>query len=503
MNSNQHLRNRLVELDNQIALLQAERKSIQKSLGTLTYPVLQLPWEMTSEIIMHCIPNVQDSKPIFGGPQSWCFRRDDPPIALALAQTCAKWRSVAFKMPQLWSVFRIVISTNGIPSRGFQNWIERAGSSPLSFILDRPDRSGILPEMIQPILNLSTQWQNVELRLPYTDFLRSTFQSNLNGRLPCLQELQITTSYEVGGGQGAHPINVFEQAPNLQVVVLDGLPPTMILLPWTHLTHFGGNMFSAEECLHVLQLAVALVECKFTNVYHDGDQIQLSSPPHPNLEILHLKGQPICLNILGILSLPALVELEFNDGTDWDGKNRHKEIGPLLQSSPHMQHISLSQGYRRFTYGFPSKSFPHLTILEINDMIESDMPSFLSTLLEGSIPHLRRLSIAGYSVPKESIDYGELANTLEHRWNNSTGCKLESFQLTWASRGSVFGNIAYNSHLLMPYSVFRWNLSRFLDLVEEGMGISVVAEIWALAEPEFRPWQGEDIRATMATQTWI
>ncbi|KAJ7123041.1 hypothetical protein C8R44DRAFT_785170 [Mycena epipterygia] len=48
--STQDLRDRLAELDAQIQILERGRKKIQRKLQTLTFPVLALPAEVTSEI---------------------------------------------------------------------------------------------------------------------------------------------------------------------------------------------------------------------------------------------------------------------------------------------------------------------------------------------------------------------------------------------------------------------------------------------------------------------
>ncbi|KAJ7226646.1 hypothetical protein B0H12DRAFT_1223779 [Mycena haematopus] len=262
MQSNQLLRDRLVELNAQIALLEAERRLVQEKLQTVTYPILQLPFDLTSEIFVCCLPDLQHADPLFN-----LSYQLELPTALLLSQICRAWRDIAFNTPKIWSMFRIDIEAwLKDRSRRFDDWVQRARGSPLSFILEIPSPSAhaASPAILHPILALSNQWQNVDLQLRSMDLVSREFQSHLRRKLPSLQKLQIRTFKDIS--QAKTVATAFELAPSLRSVVLQHLQPSLILLPWQQLTHFTGKGLEGRECLHVVRLAVALVECKFDTI---------------------------------------------------------------------------------------------------------------------------------------------------------------------------------------------------------------------------------------------
>ncbi|KAF8177766.1 hypothetical protein K438DRAFT_1978372 [Mycena galopus ATCC 62051] len=203
MNSNHCLRGRLTEINAQIARLEAERKIIQGKLHSAsTSPILRLPFEMTSEIFVHCFPDLREAQDIFK------FGRQQLPTPLPLSQR----------------------NNHVQRSRQFASWVKRAGFAPLSFVINTRDPS--LPAILDPIFALSVQWRDVDLRLPYRDLVTEYFQSNLHGKLPILEKLEIAMAVtDVRANGPAPPITAFELAPRLRRVSLEGLPPSLILFP--------------------------------------------------------------------------------------------------------------------------------------------------------------------------------------------------------------------------------------------------------------------------------
>ncbi|KAF7354695.1 F-box domain-containing protein [Mycena sanguinolenta] len=240
MDSNQRLRDRLEDIKAQIALLRAEKEMIEEKLHSIKYPVLSLPFELTSEIFFHCLPDLQHADPIFDVSPVRL------PAAVLLTQICRTWRAVALKTPRIWAIFRIDVEAwppddCSRDALRLGQWAERSGVSPLSFVLnrqrDRPYRPLTPPAILAPILALAKQWQNVNLCLPHIDLVSEQFQSTLHGRLPRLETLQITSDRV----SATTVVSAFEMAPSLRRVVLEGLPPTKIFLPWKQLTHFSAD----------------------------------------------------------------------------------------------------------------------------------------------------------------------------------------------------------------------------------------------------------------------
>ncbi|KAJ6473277.1 hypothetical protein C8R45DRAFT_410500 [Mycena sanguinolenta] len=223
MESNQSLRDRLAQLDVRIAILEAERKIIRKKLNSITYPILKLPFEVTSEIFFNCLPDIQDAHPIFD------FSPERLPIPVLLTQICRVWRDIAFKTQKIWATFSLGVDEiwgqdHTHRSRRLCEWLEKAELSPLSFVLERRDidrssAGGTLPPLLRPILALSDQWQNVHLYIPYEELVKEQLQSDLRGRLHSLEKLR--TIRNLGGGTDV--VTAFELAPSLRCVVLEHL----------------------------------------------------------------------------------------------------------------------------------------------------------------------------------------------------------------------------------------------------------------------------------------
>ncbi|KAJ7182388.1 hypothetical protein C8R43DRAFT_845088, partial [Mycena crocata] len=93
-------------------------------------PALKLPYELTSQIFMDCLPVYGRARPSL---------RAAP---LLLAQICVVWRSVALSLPQLWSSVFLEFSRPGRTSKLANNsialvdcWFGRSGQHPLSITI--------------------------------------------------------------------------------------------------------------------------------------------------------------------------------------------------------------------------------------------------------------------------------------------------------------------------------------------------------------------------------
>ncbi|KAF7354682.1 F-box domain-containing protein [Mycena sanguinolenta] len=370
MDTNQSLRDRLAEIDAQIALLQTEREIIQKHLQSVTYPVLSLPFDVTSEIFTLCLPDLEHAESIFNS-KSLC-RRYLLPTVLLLSQICRVWRAIASKTSKLWAIFRLVADAwpedHALGALRLVEWTTRAGSSPLSFVFGHkeryPDRIRALPAILALILALSHQWQHVDLSLnPHEDLISEQFQSALHGRLPSLETLQITST------SPTRPwimTTAFEVAPSLRRVVLNGIQPRMILLPWKQLTYVSTDSVYFTDCMHILQFAVSLVECKFGHINGFTDQ-----PGHPSdhsdplchsdLKVFRLKGCDECGGIFGLTTLPSLAELVLDD-TDVDASEHYQQFVDLLSRfRPPLLRLPPWRCVSAHTARLPISDRPHLS----------------------------------------------------------------------------------------------------------------------------------------------
>ncbi|KAF8173772.1 hypothetical protein K438DRAFT_2050572 [Mycena galopus ATCC 62051] len=455
--SNQILGDRLAAINARIPLLEAERKIVWKELRSVTYPVLSLPFEVTSEIFLRCLPDLQDSKPIFN------FSRHNLPMPLLLSQVCRDWRDIVFKTPRIWAMLRISIQVSASDYAllyALVDLLMLEGSKNYK-------SSTTLPMVSLPIFSLSNQWQNLGLRLLHSDLVTSPF-SDLHGRLPILQDLQIRA-------RGFDKVvTAFEIAPSLRRVILDGLTPALILLPWTQLTYFSGEGFTGADCLQVLRLTVSLVECKLAGIGVGIDGTELL-PPHFALKVLHLEGHTACRDLLRITTLPSLVELDYTESSPDDG------FVAFLSRSSSLLRLSLQGGnFSRILNGFPF--LLDLTFLEISPFILAGMSDFWHNLgPRGPANFLPKLESLVFSVwlsyygSMETIfevNYGDLVDTVEFRWNRNNTAQLKSLRIKWSHRAHALGRLR-----LIPPPDFSLNVLRLQDLIDEGMRISITAEM--------------------------
>ncbi|KAJ7144791.1 hypothetical protein C8R43DRAFT_891216, partial [Mycena crocata] len=139
MSKNDDLRARLSDVNASIAKqksrlqsLEKVRRSIQRRLDKIAYPVFSLPPEITSEIFLRCLPPL----PFVIDPS-----KNGPSLSLApllLLQICSAWRSIAISTPRLW--FHLHLNLDAIDvhlevamAKFVGDWFSRAGSCPLSF----------------------------------------------------------------------------------------------------------------------------------------------------------------------------------------------------------------------------------------------------------------------------------------------------------------------------------------------------------------------------------
>ncbi|KAJ7165847.1 hypothetical protein C8R46DRAFT_1192382 [Mycena filopes] len=480
MDTNQTLRDRLVQIEAQLVLLEAERQNIRRKLGSLRYPVLTLPFDIVSEIFVHSAPAFQDAEAI---TVSWS---DERPTAVNLTQICRTWRHVALNTPKLWASFRIItddwIQNHNRCSHRLAEWLARVKLSPLSFIL-QPDTgywtSRYQPSsaVFSPLLALSMQWREADLHIHAEDFVTDQFQLGLRGRVPSLETLSLQLR---GDCEPKTMMTAFEHAPNLRAVTLRDLAPSAILLPWSQLTHFTGHHLPAADCLHVLQQAVSLVQCKFTSVESDIEDMTLLAP-HPRLEVLQIDGYSACVDMLSILTLPSLLELDYDDD---HGSNFYAEfVAFLSRARPPLQRLILRSTHQHVVHG--ASFLPWLVDLKITTLTDAQMLDLVQTLRTRDavsfLPSLTSLvmTVCEHSDSPVAINYEHLRDALDVRWNrNKSGHRLSRFEMVWyrAHSPDWQDSDSDTKKLLSPPPDFRMNLEEFQNLVQEGMQISIVAE---------------------------
>ncbi|KAJ6473232.1 hypothetical protein C8R45DRAFT_1012689 [Mycena sanguinolenta] len=486
--------------------------------GQKLQPVLRLPYETTAEIFIHCLPDLQHAESIFNSSTS------PLPTALLLSQICKAWRGVATSTPKIWAIFRIDFEAwpknraRALGARRLAHWVEMSGVSPLSVVLEWRDSCPTTAVIYDPILALSSRWQNVDFRFPHQkrSIINKHFLSSLQGSLPNLETLQISDG----------PITAFELAPSLRRVIVNDLIWKTIILPWDQLTHFDAQSSYGMAALGVLHSAVSLVDCKFRwvrqNFYGEITETTLL-PCHPSLEVLHLVGYDVCSSIIGLATLPSLVELHYGDHSPPERRRYERFVDFLSRSHPPLLRLSLFDGiYSRIPHTFSLLS--NLTSLEILHLSAAEMSDFSHDLVARDpasfLPNLKSVTISAWSTddddsdtprsehfdtddddsdlsdtpdsedpdnPANVIDCEGLAAALEVRWNRiDPNPRLKSFRMAWMVEGRK-----PNLHPPKKFNLVRPRLQR---LIEEGMDISMMTDLI--------DYRG-GMRITVSSEVWI
>ncbi|KAJ7633121.1 hypothetical protein FB45DRAFT_1027229 [Roridomyces roridus] len=242
-------RARIAQLDAEIEKLQrlmapllAEREKCNQTLAEYKFPILTLPTEITSEILLQFLPL---KSPSF------------------LLQICRQWRDVALATPALWSTLELFF----YPRRQARQrdllkmWLQRFGNCALSIRMDYPmktaDDKTIVEESIGALPQHASRWQDLEIYLP-VERLRSLAA----GAMPMLRS--VTIGIESWGERPETPVALFADAPALKHVVLSSsFDPFLATLPWSQITLKGEDLY-ANKVLEILRHTTLLQDCDLT-----------------------------------------------------------------------------------------------------------------------------------------------------------------------------------------------------------------------------------------------
>ncbi|KAJ6466729.1 hypothetical protein C8R47DRAFT_1153508 [Mycena vitilis] len=377
MNGVQDLRARIEALSFRITVqtellrsLEREKSLAQRQLNAVLDPVARLPIEIASEIFLHSLPFIPERPSI-------------DYIPMLLLDVCTAWNNIALSIPQLWATICVVCPCAVGFEKGFQTWVQRAGSQPLSIHICgrlRDDGAASL------IWAHAGRFKHLEICDDEEFFDPSETIDLLGGTSP--------------GG-----------LPSLETMTIRG-------------SGLGQEEFCGRQILQLLHLAPGLIECTFEDVGPvSEDEIEKVAPPLVlrALRRMMFGARPEIGrsddNILKYLTLPALqtLRLPLNAITSDD------LLSLLKRSSPPLKELILGDGS-------PSDSarldecldlVPTLEGFEIW-RIKSDLLNELLTALTRSsslVPNLTDLRIFNLRESDDNPDlyWGTLLRVLSSR----------------------------------------------------------------------------------------
>ncbi|KAJ7659266.1 hypothetical protein DFH06DRAFT_1472655 [Mycena polygramma] len=283
------LDSQILELERALFALRAEKALQQAQLDSYKYPVLTLPSELVSEILIHFLPTYPSRPPLRG--------HLSPTL---LTQICSKWRQIALATPTLWRAMELsgtLDNVRDLPQ--IQVWFSRSGCCPLSIEIQttypRPD----LSQVISALLTYRARWEHVDIEvssMPETD----------GGQMPLLRHLCLSLV-----DSPTSSIVAFSDAPMLRTAVLNYRAAQNIMLPWAQLTSLTLNQMFPCEWEPILQQTTNLVYCTL-DVPWDAE-----GEPGPDLDIRLPYLESFTLTVdhdmdgcLDSFILPALRRLE-------------------------------------------------------------------------------------------------------------------------------------------------------------------------------------------------
>ncbi|KAJ6626724.1 hypothetical protein B0H10DRAFT_1941726 [Mycena sp. CBHHK59/15] len=343
--NNAQLRSRLSEIEGQLAdldiphwkdvtrisgeeRLREERQRLRDSLDTITYPILTLSVEITSQIFVHCLPD---------GP-----RQPNTSIApLLLGAICHRWRNIAWHDQNLWTSLTVAVGDTNMSVQGLAlEWLHRAGGTrPLSLSLrfesyhccdtqhvdifgwcTEVRSSDRTPVLLDSVIALSSRWRHVSIEIR-TKCALQRFRRKAN-RITLKFLLLETFTLNLPGTAPASSLHwgLFN-APALREAHFTCVPLYSLTGLESNLVIFSARFVTPDQCVQFLRDALCLETCRFTAI-SNSDIIATTVPLfHKSLKFLKLGYDPRqpeeskCLQLLSLLTLPTLQRLECGDCT--------------------------------------------------------------------------------------------------------------------------------------------------------------------------------------------
>ncbi|KAJ7352128.1 hypothetical protein DFH08DRAFT_858001 [Mycena albidolilacea] len=298
----QHIDAEICQLENSLQSLREARTGVLDELHSLIYPVLSLPFEITSQIFLHCLPKRLED-PIRPYPSL-----DEAP--LVFTRVCRDWRTVAISTSTLWNHVRIELDSDDRPGHIDSKWValldlwlQRSQPQPLSLTLSNWSYTEPDEALLGVLDRQSRRWRNITFRLPFNHFSR--FEEHAS--LPLLERLTLSAH---GSPDIINPISAFRHAPILRHVCFEaGMHPSDVFLPWEQLTSVELYGASADDCLELLELAPNIASCVL-DVQYDSHLVARGSPLL-SLRAFTFSG-PAAWGLLRYIAMPALQALDLS-----------------------------------------------------------------------------------------------------------------------------------------------------------------------------------------------
>ena len=251
--------------------------------------IRRIPPELLQEIFIHItVP--------------WTYSRWNT-IPWALSQVCRLWRSTALSVSSMWSRLPTIYLHKKIPNSyaaQIRELLVRSRDAPISFYLYAPFKELNSHPIIDALVLHSERWQTVAI-----DSTTPTIFAfkGIKGRLSSLR----TLSLEVWRQTDPVVFDMFEDAPQLREVSLDGPFPGEVRLPFSQLTRYKERVRGRGMADFTISLATSLTTLEISRLSESPDIPVTTLPLLVTLKVQF--DDIISQGFLENVTLPAIQEI--------------------------------------------------------------------------------------------------------------------------------------------------------------------------------------------------
>lgn len=246
---------------------------------------------------------------------------------LILSSVCTLWRAVALSSPRLWSYVSLCLSEVRYETQVklLTEWFARSGVCPLTINLvfqNEAAWTSVIPkELIKLLAQHSSRWRSVNLVLPEAWYpLLESIKDDLNLlRTVSTQPLWADCSLSPSKRKR---LTLFESAPQLNDLHLNGYYLTDVFLRWSQLTRITLQHVYLDECFYALPLTPNLSWCRIYTILINEvnrpvtDPVKLIQLVKLQRFIVYSAAWGDLMRLLSFISFPLLESFEINSLLD-------------------------------------------------------------------------------------------------------------------------------------------------------------------------------------------
>ncbi|KDR73083.1 hypothetical protein GALMADRAFT_101535 [Galerina marginata CBS 339.88] len=244
-----------------------------------------------------------------------------------LGHVCARWRAIVWSTPETWSHLLLCLASPRYETQVslLEGWLARSGNCPLTIefnFLEEDEWSDRTPiELIQMLASQAQRWHSINWVFPegwydILDEVKHKFSILTTvSTQPLWHDCNLAASRR-------KRLDLFQFAPMLFDIHLNGYYLTDVAIPWGQITRFTLQHVYLDECFYALVKTPHLTFCRiYTILDHAGYRDNNEQPIHlPSLArlVLYSATWEDTLHLLSYTSAPELTTLEFSSPQNED-----------------------------------------------------------------------------------------------------------------------------------------------------------------------------------------